>query len=129
MKKYLRIMMVMCMVVLMICLPGCAMAEGNHAAQTAHIDLTPIINAAIALIAAIILFAVIDFNRIFTWLHQLLFTNDLWLLNPHTDLLIALMPEGMFMHLSQRVLYRTVPMLLFLFAAAILTQKYAQPRH
>lgn len=54
MKKYLRIMMVMCMVMLMICLPGCAMAEGNHAAQAAHIDLTPIINAAIALIAAII---------------------------------------------------------------------------
>ena len=55
-------------------------------------------------------FAVIDFNRLFVLLHKLLFTNDLWLLNPQTDLLIALMPEGMFMHLALQVLYRLLPL-------------------
>lgn len=84
--------------------------------------------AFILLTAAIILFAVLDFNRIFTLLHELLFTNDLWLLNPQTDLLIALMPEGMFMYLARKVLYYLLPLLAAFGAAAIISQKYAQPR-
>ena len=91
-------------------------------------SLLPGFIAFIALIAAVIFFTVIDFNRVFTLLHELLFTNDLWLLNPQTDLLIALMPEDMFMHLARRVLYHVLPLPILLGAAAILSQKIAQPR-
>lgn len=62
-------------------------------------------------VVLITVFAVIDFNRLFVLLHELLFTNDLWLLDPRTDLLIALMPEGMFMHLALQVLYRLLPVM------------------
>ena len=37
-----------------------------------------------------------DFNRLFILFHRIAFTNDLWLLNPRTDLLIRLMPIGFF---------------------------------
>lgn len=50
--------------------------------------------------AGLALWAMLDFDRFFTAFHRLAFTNDLWLLNPRTDLLIRLMPEGLFMDLG-----------------------------
>lgn len=37
-----------------------------------------------------------NFNRYFTLFHLLLFNNDDWILNPNTDLLINIVPEGFF---------------------------------
>ncbi len=37
-----------------------------------------------------------NFNRYFTLFHQLFFNNDDWILNPKTDLLINIVPEGFF---------------------------------
>ena len=37
-----------------------------------------------------------NFNRYFTLFHLLLFNNDDWILNPQTDLLINIVPEGFF---------------------------------
>ena len=48
---------------------------------------------AVVIIAAM---AVVDFDRLFILFHRLSFANDLWLLNPRTDLLIRLMPIGFF---------------------------------
>lgn len=45
-----------------------------------------------------------DFNGFWTTFHQLFFTNDLWLLNPATDLMINLFPEAFFSHLVIRIL-------------------------
>ena len=47
-------------------------------------------------VTAIILLACIDFNSLFVLFHQIAFTNDLWLLDPRTDLLILLMPIEFF---------------------------------
>lgn len=49
-----------------------------------------------ALVAAGAIWALIDFDGLFTTFHHLAFTNDLWLLDPRTDLLIRLMPEEFF---------------------------------
>lgn len=84
--------------------------------------------AFLLLIAAVILAAVMDFNRIFFLLHEILFTNDLWLLNPQTDLLIALMPEGMFMFLARRILLYILPLISFLLVGALISRKFIQPR-
>lgn len=43
-----------------------------------------------------VIWAVCDFDRVFTLFHEIAFTNDLWLLNPKTDMLIRLMPETFF---------------------------------
>lgn len=38
----------------------------------------------------------VDFDSLFYFFHTVAFPNDLWLLNPATDLLIALMPQRFF---------------------------------
>ena len=45
-----------------------------------------------------------DFTGFWTTFHQLFFTNDLWLLNPATDLMINLFPGAFFSHLVIRIL-------------------------
>lgn len=47
--------------------------------------------------------AMADFSAAFTFFHEMLFTNDLWLLNPATDLLIRLCPSSMFMAMGARI--------------------------
>jgi len=47
--------------------------------------------------------AAIDFNSAFNFFHEILFTNDLWLLNARTDLLIRLCPASMFMAMGARI--------------------------
>lgn len=37
-----------------------------------------------------------DFNKYFTIFHEIFFDNDLWLLNPKTDILINMVPEAYF---------------------------------
>ena len=50
------------------------------------------------------LFALIDFDAAFNGFHRLLFRNDLWLLDPRTDLLIRICPQTMFMHMGAHIL-------------------------
>ncbi len=45
-----------------------------------------------------------DFNKYFTYFHHIFFTNDLWLLNPNTDLMIQMLPEAFFMGMALRIM-------------------------
>ena len=47
-------------------------------------------------LGAFAIWAAADFSGAFTFFHETLFTNDLWLLNPETDLLLRLVPEQFF---------------------------------
>ena len=49
-----------------------------------------------------------DFTGLFHAFHRLLFRNELWLLNPQTDLLIRICPEGMFLDMLARILGDTL---------------------
>jgi len=50
----------------------------------------------LALVTVVIILACIDFSSLFILFHKVAFTNDLWLLDPRTDLLIRLMPLEFF---------------------------------
>ena len=50
----------------------------------------------LGIVTALILLACIDFDSLFVLFHKVAFTNDLWLLDPRTDLLIRLMPIEFF---------------------------------
>ena len=50
----------------------------------------------LGIVTAVIVLACIDFDSLFVLFHKVAFTNDLWLLNPQTDLLIRLMPIEFF---------------------------------
>ena len=52
------------------------------------------------LIAFVAVWAWVDFDGLFRRFHGLLFTNDLWLLNPETDLMIRMLPEAFFATLA-----------------------------
>jgi len=52
-----------------------------------------------------------DFNKYFTLFHELFFTNDLWLLDPETDILINMVPEIFF--------FQTVMLIILLFVVSI----------
>lgn len=65
------------------------------------------------IIAVTAIFALADFNRFWITFHELVFTNDLWLLNPATDRLIMMFPEAFFMALVYRFIFVFVLCLLF----------------
>ena len=44
--------------------------------------------------------AVMDFDAAFIWMHEVLFSNDLWLMDARTDLMIRMLPEAFFMKLG-----------------------------
>lgn len=46
----------------------------------------------------------IDFNKYFTYFHKIFFNNDLWLLNPKTDVLIQMLPLEFFIDISTRII-------------------------
>ena len=59
--------------------------------------------ALLGLIAIVGIWGIVDFDSLFTAFHHLLFTNDLWLLDPRTDLLIRICPQSMFMSMALQI--------------------------
>ena len=55
-----------------------------------------IIGSGIALTLMLILWLVsfLDFEGFFTQFHLLAFSNDFWMLNPYTDYLVMMFPQG-----------------------------------
>lgn len=52
--------------------------------------------AVLAMAGIVAIWAAADFDSLFILFHHIAFTNELWLLDPRTDLLIRLMPIGFF---------------------------------
>lgn len=44
-----------------------------------------------------------DFTKYFTIFHEIFFTNDLWMFDPATDLMIRMLPEGFFYDMVLRI--------------------------
>lgn len=55
------------------------------------------------LVGIIAFFAVINFDKLWTFAHTVVFSNDLWLLDPNTDMLINLVPLSFFMAITTRI--------------------------
>jgi len=60
----------------------------------------------IAIILFIFLF--LPFDLSFTKFHEILFNNELWLLNPETDRLIVLLPERFFIDAARGIILSTM---------------------
>lgn len=59
-----------------------------------------LLTAGIILPAMIASFLAVGFERMFILFHQLLFTNDLWLMNPATDAMIRMFPGEFFRRIA-----------------------------
>ena len=75
------------------------------------------------LLALLALLVFVDFTGAFTVLHEVLFSNRLWQLNPQTDLLVQLMPESFFLAYFQDTLRRIALGLLALLAVSWVVYK------
>ncbi len=90
----------LCREIMYISLPLCVLLQWRTRAvcgyekyiRSRRIGLLLVLGAA----ALLALIAAIDFNSLFILFHRIAFTNDLWLLDPRTDLLIRLMPTEFF---------------------------------
>lgn len=60
-----------------------------------------------------------DFTKYFVIFHKIFFDNDLWILDPATDLLINIVPEPFFMDTAARIGVTFGLMVLFLFAVCL----------
>ncbi|MBR4082194.1 MAG: TIGR01906 family membrane protein [Clostridia bacterium] len=70
--------------------------------------------ALLTCIGAVLVWCAVDFDSLFLLFHRVAFTNDLWLLDPRTDLMIQLMPTPFFLE------YAILIAGIFLGAAAVL---------
>lgn len=53
----------------------------------------------------ILLLMKINFNKYFTYFHVIFFNNDLWELNPNTDILVQMLPENFFYDTAVRTVF------------------------
>ena len=64
-----------------------------------------IILAILGLLCIILLVLILmDFTMVWNTFHHIFFSNDLWILNPKTDILIQMVPEGFFFDTVTRIL-------------------------
>ncbi len=63
-----------------------------------------IVYPSVVLIIVLVAAMTIDFNEAFILFHKMFFRNDLWLLDPETDLLIQMLPEVFFITIVKRIL-------------------------
>ena len=70
-----------------------------------------------------------NFTAAFNRFHEIFFDNDLWILDPATDLLINIVPEGFFVDTALRIgLLFGGSMLVLLAASLIITVRGAWSR-
>lgn len=55
------------------------------------------------IISILLLMILFNFNKYFTYFHLMFFTNDLWLLDPRTDLMIQMLPESFFINMAKKI--------------------------
>ena len=67
----------------------------------------------------------VNFSQAFVIFHKIFFDNDLWLFDPRTDLMIRMLPEGLFMDFTVRILIRFVILLAAFEGILLLTRHLA----
>lgn len=72
----------------------------------------------VIVVGALGIYAAVDFRSFWISFHHLFFTNDLWQLDPRTDVLIMMVPEMFFSDLVARIIIRFVSLFVALNAAA-----------
>lgn len=75
-------------------------------------------------VAALGIYAVADFTSFWTSFHHVFFTNDLWILDPRTDVLIMMVPEQFFFDLVTRIIIRFVSIFAALNIAAFVGKRW-----
>lgn len=70
-----------------------------------------------------------DFTKYFVMFHHIFFSNDLWILDPTTDMLINIVPEGFFMDTAARIglLFGSLSLILFGICLFLTVKNHKKP--
>ena len=78
----------------------------------------------LAVVALAGLASIVGFDQVFLAFHQIIFTNDLWQLDPRTDMLLIMFPQGFFLDATLWIAGSTIlEALIVVTASAALTGK------
>lgn len=83
-------------------------------------SFTRVSAVAVVVIGAIAIYAAVDFYGFWTNFHHVFFTNDLWLLDPNTEVLINMVPEQFFSDLVMSIIATFVSAFLALNIVALI---------
>lgn len=83
--------------------------------------------SAAGLFVVLLAWGLISFDSLFTVFHRLLFTNEGWLLDASTDMLIRLMPTSFFVSMAIKLLLAVLAVMLLGFVAAKMLQMAGVP--
>ena len=89
-------------IVLVISLSGLIFTKGNWKRILPKSFLTGL-GAFLVISGGLGVLCASDFNKYFFLFHEIFFDNDLWLLDPATDLMIRMLPEGFFFDMVIRI--------------------------
>ena len=92
----------LCVAAIVLCLTVMALTKADlrHVLPRAVCAGTGLFFAFVCILAAVIFS---DFSKYFIIFHHIFFDNDLWILDPRTDLLINIVPEPFFMDTAARI--------------------------
>lgn len=71
---------------------------------------------------------IVDFNYTFTLFHKIMFTNDLWILDPNSDFLIMIYPQRFFLEISAAIIILFILINLIIFLSFFSFRKFIYPR-
>ena len=80
------------------------------------------------LLFLIIFGMIIDFNYTFTLFHKIMFTNDLWILDPNSDFLIMIFPQRFFLEISAAIIILFLLINLIIYFSIFSFWKFFTPR-
>ncbi|MBL39908.1 MAG: TIGR01906 family membrane protein [Chloroflexi bacterium] len=71
---------------------------------------------------------IVDFNYTFTLFHKIMFTNDLWILDPNSDFLIMIYPQRFFLEISAAIIILFILINIIIFLSFYSFRKFIYPR-
>ena len=80
------------------------------------------------LLFLIIFGMIVDFNYTFTLFHKIMFTNDLWILDPNADFLIMIFPQRFFLEISAAIIILFLLINLIIYFLIFSFWKFFTPR-
>jgi len=85
--------------------------------------------AAVVLLGVIGIWASVDFNSFWNTFHGILFTNDLWLLDPRVSIMINMLPGKLFFAMIVQIIIRAAIAILIPFAASVVFLVYSKKKN
>lgn len=81
-------------------------------------------------IASLLMFVLTltSFSDSFVKFHHIFFDNDLWMLNPETDMMIRMLPEGFFNELTVKIVITYISVLLIVHLGVLITRRILMKR-